>query len=112
MCGGRQVLDPVDIRRPRHVSGILRPPNGKVRLGQRTRRRKQELVDDRLPVGAVGAEVAEQPALVELERRVGGGVDEAVERLDEARVPEVADTTEQWSSGEREVEVVAADELR
>ena len=80
MVGGRQMLDPLDVGRPVDVGGILRTGDGEAALRLRARDIDQQAGERRLTVVAIGAQIAEVPALRHVERPIGVGVDRAIER--------------------------------
>ena len=73
VLGGRQMLDPLDIRGPVDVVRILRPSDAEAQVRQPPRRLDQQLLERRLTVVAVGAEIAQVPPLRHVERGIALG---------------------------------------
>jgi hypothetical protein len=80
MFGGREMLDPLDIVGPVQIAGILRPGDRHAQIGATPRGFDQQLLERRLAIGAVGAEISQVPALWRGKRAIGLGIDRAIER--------------------------------
>lgn len=85
MARRRQMLDPLDIFGPVDVVGILRPGDDKAAVRQQAGGFQQQRLKRRLPVGAVGAEIAQIPSLLHVHRTIAIRVDGAIQRLGPAR---------------------------
>src|SRR4051812_27313260 len=111
MVSGRQVLDLLDVRRPVDVIRILRTGDAEVEMRQTTGRPDQQLLEGGLPVVAVGAEVGEVPVFPDVEWRVCLGIDRAVQCSCPRRSELALDAIQRGPTRERQIEVIAGDEL-
>ncbi len=111
MVGGRDVLQPLDIGRPGDIGGILRPGDREAQVGPGPRRRDQQPLQGGLAIGAVGAEVGQVPPARRRRWTIGLGVHRAVQGPSRRRSVPLLDEPEGRSAGEREIDVVARDQL-
>jgi hypothetical protein len=72
------MLDPLDIGGPVDLGRILRAGDDEAAIGERTGGLDQQPLQGRLPVGAVGAEIGQVPALGRIERRISVRIDRAI----------------------------------
>ena len=93
-------------------AGILRPGDDEAQLRRAPGGLEEETFEGRLPVGAVGAEIAQIPAFRPLQPRVCLRIDGAVERLGGRGSVALLDMLQGRAAGEGQVDVVARDEIR
>src|SRR4051794_518600 len=107
----RQMLDSFDVIGPLDLGWILWSGDAELEMRQATRRFNQKLLERRLPVAAVGPEIGEMPFLRHLQHGVGVWIDRAVKRPRAPRSELPLNAPECRSAGERQIEVVAGDDL-
>jgi hypothetical protein len=104
------VLDPLDVGGPVDAVRVLRAGDDEAEVGAAAGGLEEQAVEGGLSVVAVGAEIAQVPALGGAGvGRVGRGVDGAVERLGPAGAADVFEVVEDLAAGEGEVGVKEGD---
>jgi hypothetical protein len=94
------MLDPLDVGRPVDRHGILRAGDHEPQVREAAGRLDQQPLQRRLAIVRVGAEVGQVPALRNVERLVGGGVDRAIKGARGGRAIVLLDPAERRTAGE------------
>jgi hypothetical protein len=112
MVDRSDMLEALDVLGPDDVVRVLRAGDHEAELREAPCRLNQQPLQHRLPVGAIGTEIGQVPALRPFQRGIRRGIDRAVQRPCRRGAIAPLNEVERRATREGEIEVVAADQLR